>query len=101
MNVDEIKAKLIETQQRYLPVEMCYRITGDQGGHYRIIRFGADTNGEITAEVVHGRDSRLAGLAVFGVSLDHLVRCDCGKWKPPTRKQMREREKWLSCEVCQ
>jgi hypothetical protein len=42
----------------------------------------------ITASLVHGRNSHLPGVRVFGIELSELVVCDCGKWEPPTREQV-------------
>jgi len=85
-----IKQKLREINQKY--TDPCYRIK-DNEGHYEIARFGADEEGNVTAWIIHGRDSYFPGVMVFGVELSELVPCGCGEWEPATEEQLEQIEK--------
>ena len=64
---------------RYPP--SCYRST-ENPGHYLIYSYDEPLDdGPITVTVIHGRDSFLPGVTVFGVSLNSLLWCDCGNWE--------------------
>jgi len=82
-----LRERLRETQEKY--PDTCYRMEGNDG-HYRISGLTGDADGNITAEVVHGRDSYFPGLLVFGIHLTELVPCNCGKLERPTKAQMVE-----------
>lgn len=80
-----LQERLLEAQRQY--PNTCYRMTTNDG-HYRITGLDGTADGEITAQIVHGRDSYFPGVRAFGVHLNELVRCDCGKWEFPTREQI-------------
>jgi hypothetical protein len=63
----------------------CYR-SKEMGtaAHYSIAAY--DENG--TVRVIHGRDSFLPGVSVFGVKPETLVACGCGAFKFPTTAQV-------------
>jgi hypothetical protein len=59
----------------------CYR--GERRGHYRLYSY--NENGTVT--LLHGKDSFLPGIVVFGVDPATLVACGCGKWDEATEAQ--------------
>jgi len=73
---------------------VCYRSTENPRFHYTIYSY-AETPTGVTCSLVHGRDSTLPGITTFGQPLEQLIRCDCGKWDPPTVEQKRATHKRL------
>lgn len=61
------------------PPEPCYKIKGLEG-HYKI-RSYVDEPGGICVVLVHGRDSTMPGMGVFGIKIEELKKCGCGAWK--------------------
>lgn len=57
------------------PPGMCYRY--ESRGHYAIASFGEDG----TVTLLHGADSFLPGIGVFGVPSVELERCGCGRYE--------------------
>jgi hypothetical protein len=67
----------------------CYRLKSC-GGHYLLHSYSEPDPPEyptVTVTVYHGRDSNRPGFSVFGISVDDLEWCGCGKWEPPTEEQ--------------
>lgn len=64
----------------------CYKSTENKG-HYEIYSYEEHGGDPITIKIVHGKDSYLPGITVFGVNPNTLVKCDCGEWEPPTELQ--------------
>ena len=91
--------RLREAVEKY-PPDTCYR-DKDNDGHYILTNTDISYEGTITVCILHGRDSYLPGVLVFGVPPTELVRCDCGKWEPPTEHQIAERklEQPVHCAV--
>lgn len=77
---------------REYPATTCYRSIENEG-HYWIYSYGEPPtkDGIVTVKIVHGRDSYLPGVMVFGVQIGSLVKCGCGKWESPTEEQFMER----------
>lgn len=58
-------------------------------GHYRIYSYDARPLSEVVLlTMVHGQDSFLPGVAVFGVDPADIELCGCGKWSFPTKAQI-------------
>ena len=55
----------------------CYQSTSDLGGHYRIQSYGSD--GSLV--LIHGADSTLPGMQVFGAESAETIPCNCGRWQ--------------------
>lgn len=88
----QVQAAILET-----PPD-CYRSL-DNPGHYRLYSYEEPVNSkEITVKLIHGRDSFLPGVLVFGVDRNSLLRCGCGKWQGPTKEQVRLTKKRLDAE---
>jgi hypothetical protein len=69
----------------------CYRLKDDETGHYALYSFEERSDEiPVTVKMLHGSDSRTPGILVFGVHLDQLVICDCGKWTVPTPQDLEE-----------
>lgn len=70
------------------PTWNCYRSTTNHG-HYRIYSYAEpkDESVDVTLTLVHGRDSFLPGVAVYGQRPGNLAPCGCGLWLPPTDAQ--------------
>lgn len=87
----KLPPRVAEVARKYPPTT-CYRSTKHAGWHYRIHSYEepvlpTNPDAPITLKLVHGRDSTLPGICAFGMEYDHLVKCDCGKWEPPTLEQ--------------
>ena len=97
----QAEKRVREAVEKY-PPDTCYRLKDNPNGHYILTKTGISHDGEITVWILHGRDSYLAGVLVFGVPPTLLVRCDCGKWEPPTKHQIAERklEQPVHCADC-
>lgn len=65
-----------------VPPDSCYR--GEGKAHYRIHAYDEPAEGpiKVTLRVIHGADSSLPGMTVFGKDPDSLIPCGCGKWEP-------------------
>lgn len=63
----------------------CYTMPKDGGkGHYKALEYkiqGKGKNRQITVLILHGKDSFLPGVAVFGVPFEDLKPCGCGKFR--------------------
>jgi hypothetical protein len=46
-----------------------------------------DKKAPVTVKILHGADSFLPGMLVFGHPPEDLVRCGCGKWQEPTQDE--------------
>jgi hypothetical protein len=92
MTHDEINERLMEAMCN-LPAT-CYRMKGNDG-HYRIKGLDADADGHVTVQLIHGRDSYMPGVFVYGVETDELQRCACGRWEKPLPEQIEETKRWL------
>lgn len=72
----------------YLPaVADCYRIRGDDDGHYfldQVVESIADF--PVTCNLLHGKNSSNPGDFVTGVPLAEIVTCDCGTLEFPTMR---------------
>lgn len=75
------------------PATQCYRAT-DNRGHYTIYCYSEPRSkyGRVTVKLIHGQDSYLPGVMVFGVNPKTLIPCDCGKWNPPTIEDCKQRK---------
>lgn len=84
--VKKLPPRVAEVAREY-PANVCYRSI-ENDGHYWIWSY-ADPNEDdiVTVQITHGRDSYAPGIRVFGVQIGSLVKCDCGKWQPPTAEQ--------------
>lgn len=73
------------------PMWNCYRSTKNRG-HYQIGAYMEPRNPHdpVTVTLVHGTDSFLPGVAVYGQPPDELEPCGCGEWLPPTKEQIAE-----------
>jgi hypothetical protein len=74
----------------------CYKIDG--GGHYRPNSYGEGTKGKVYISMVHGRDSFLPGVIVFGVRPGEVTECGCGRWRMPTKAQTAATTRMLKAE---
>lgn len=84
--VERLPPRVAEAARTY-PATTCYR-SNENPGHYVIDSYNdPDADGVVTVRLTHGRDSYSAGVSVFGVQIGSLVKCDCGKWEPPTVEQ--------------
>ena len=86
----QAEERLREAVEKY-PPDTCYRLK-DYDGHYILTNTDISHDGKITVRILPSRDSYLPGVLVFGVLPTELVRCDCGKWEPPTEDQIAERK---------
>ncbi len=74
------------------PPELCYRY--EERGHYRVVSYGTPINGApegtlpVALRMVHGTDSFMPGLGVFGCDPAKLTPCGCGHWAPATPEQI-------------
>lgn len=66
---------------------VCYHAI-DNAGHYTIYSFEEHGEEPVTVSLIHGQDSYLPGIRVFGVSLETIKRCGCGMWEYPDQKQV-------------
>lgn len=89
-------AKIRRAFLKYPP--NCY-LSNKNMGHYRLHSYEENTNDSVTVKLVHGRDSYSPGILVFGVPLNSLILCGCGKWESPTKAQVKETKKWIDSEV--
>lgn len=64
-----------------LPPRACLRRRDTKAHHYRILSYGEHPDGSVTLKLLHGSDSILPGLAVFGVDPAELEVCGCGSWE--------------------
>lgn len=71
----------------------CVRLVG-QSGHFVIHSFNGGLEGP-TVTIVHGSDSSLPGVGVFGVNLEDVLPCDCGTWKPATAEQIEQSRQYI------
>ena len=74
----------------------CYRINDLAGdplrkGHYAIVAWSDDR----TMRIVHGSDSFMPGLSVFGIQPSDLMVCDCGKFRYATDAQLKRTKRAL------
>ena len=74
---------------RRFPPTTCYRSTENRG-HYLIGSYEEPKCGGVTVKLIHGADSFLPGIVVFGVDPETLISCDCGEWNWPTPEQTLE-----------
>lgn len=80
------RPQVIRDMAKRMPPNTCYRQRdGNPMGHYTLYSYSEDG----TVSLVHGADSFLPGVMVFGVREDACVRCDCGNWKPPSEEAAR------------
>ena len=79
-----LRKRLREVQLKY--PDTCYLLR-DNDGHYRISGLSGDAKGNVTAEIVHSRDSYFPGVLVFGIDPADLIVCGCGKWELPEKDQ--------------
>ena len=88
--------RIQKVAKRY-PGFQCYR-ANDNRGHYWIYSYEEPKSlrRPVTVKLIHGRDSYLPGVAVFGVSPRTLIPCRCGHWEPPTAEQQKHTELKLS-----
>lgn len=77
--IAERPPKVREVAERLRP-GTCYRSTTNRG-HYFIRSYEQKRNGDVTLCIVHGEDSFLPGIAVFGVDPWTMRHCGCGHWK--------------------
>jgi hypothetical protein len=69
----------------------CYRDAENPNTHYVIASYGLMPPGDrkaVLVTVLHGADSTLPGVSVFGVQVEHLKPCGCTKWDMPTEEQV-------------
>lgn len=64
---------------RRFPPDTCYRCTEDRG-HYAIYSYEETGAGPVTVKLIHGADSFLPFVRVFGVDPETLLKCGCGNW---------------------
>jgi hypothetical protein len=82
--IKTLPKKVQKVANKY-PGDTCYR---KDGGHYRIRSYDEEKDGSVSLQLIHGRDSFLPGVIVFGINpSDLLIQCNCGKWEPPTEEQ--------------
>lgn len=77
---------LVQAAIRAYDPLVCYR-SSENRGHYVIYSFEEHGENLVTVSLIHGTDSYLPGVRVFGVSLVTLQRCACGQWEYPTAEQ--------------
>ena len=68
------------------PPTICYTAK-DNKGHYILYSYEENEKGPITVKLIHGKDSYLPGVMVFGVDPRTLVPCGCDRWEQPTELQ--------------
>lgn len=68
----------------------CYRDPTRKATHYALMSYNEQPGrgGDVTLSLIHGADSALPGVTVFGVVPQTLVRCGCGKWRCATEPQL-------------
>ena len=78
------------------PPESCYRMSGS-AGHYMIYSYGEPANGgPITVTLIHGTDSTLPGVSVFGIDPSTLTPCGCGNLEWPRPEQIEKTKKRIT-----
>jgi hypothetical protein len=88
--VSECPPEMQATARKWHPFT-CYRDVGNPHTHYVISSYGlmpaeADRK-TVRVTLLHGADSTLPGVSVFGVEVEHLVACNCTEWEMPTEEQ--------------
>lgn len=80
----EDRPQVIQEMARKYPPWHCYRHPpSGPHGHYVIYSYAE--NGSVT--LIHGSDSFLPAMQVFGIPADDLVVCDCGQWRNASAAQ--------------
>jgi len=88
-------AKIRRVVLKYPPD--CY-LNINNAGHYLLYSYDEELDNSITVKLEHGRDSFLPGVIVFGIPLESLIPCSCGKWEKPTDKQAADTGVMLDAE---
>lgn len=71
------------------PPFFCYRAKDNPRQHYIIHSFTEEGVGKpVRCQIIHGADSTLPGVQVFGVDPESLVLCGCERWQKPTPEQV-------------
>lgn len=82
--------KMREVAKQY-PGNYCYRrLEPSKRTHYVITAYDETPEGEIVVRLLHGSDSFLPGIEVFGVAPATLVRCSCGQWTLPSDEELEQ-----------
>lgn len=69
-------------------VPVCYRGKDNPLQHYVIVAYTEHGDADVMLKVIHGADSTLPGLGVFGVEPDSLVHCGCGRYQPASDDEL-------------
>lgn len=80
--IESLPPAVREVALRYPPG--CYRSVPTPShllsGHYMLRSYDEEKSGAVTLKVVHGDDSFLPGVTVFGFDPADLIPCGCGDW---------------------
>jgi hypothetical protein len=76
--------KKVQKVANEYPGDTCYI---KDRGHYKIRSYDEEKDGSVSLQLIHGRDSFLPGVVVFGIKPAGLLKCKCGRWKSPTEEQ--------------
>jgi len=87
--LQQSEPRIVEITQRYTPL-VCYRGVQNTLQHYALHAYEVpkDPSKPVTFVLLHGADSMLPGVSVFGVSPEEIVVCACSKWRHATAQQL-------------